>query len=83
MNVMFIKKDCEDKDGWIDGTNLPVEQKLKVGEKVVFYAERRREGVWDGKYIREDGTNLPWGILGILSSSDGWMMVERELKDLI
>lgn len=50
-----------------------VASQLKVGDKITFYAEKERTGVWDGKTIREDKSNNPFGILGILSSTDGYI----------
>jgi len=50
-----------------------VSSQLSIGDKVEFFAERKRTGVWDGKRIIEDGTNNPWGILGILSDTSGYI----------
>ena len=59
---------------------------LKVGDKITFYAERERTGVWDGKTIREDKSNNPFGILGILSDVNGYIKnqskVDAELAAL-
>ena len=63
-----------------------VESQLEIGDKVVFFAEKERKGVWNGTFIVEDGTNNPWGILGILGSTDGYIKnqskIDAELKSL-
>ena len=44
-----------------------VTSQLSVGDKIEFTSGgKKRTGVWDGKFIREDGTNNPWGVLGVL-----------------
>lgn len=50
-----------------------VASQLKIGDKIIFYAERERTGIWDGKTIREDKSNNPFGILGILSDVNGYI----------
>jgi hypothetical protein len=49
-----------------------VAKQLSVGDKLTFFQERERTGTWDGNKIIEDGTNNPWGLLGVLS--DGWVI---------
>ncbi len=50
-----------------------VSSQLSVGDKIEFFVERKRTGVWDGKTIREDKTNNPFGVLGTLSNVDGYI----------
>jgi hypothetical protein len=50
-----------------------ITSKFNKGDAITFYAEKERTGTWDGQYIREDGTNNPWGVTGILTSADGWI----------
>jgi exodeoxyribonuclease-5 len=63
-----------------------VASQLKVGDKITFYAEKERTGIWDGKSIREDKSNNPFGILGILSDVNGYIKnqskIDAELKSL-
>jgi hypothetical protein len=53
---------------------------LEVGDEVTFYAERERKGVWDGKYIREVGTNNPWGLFGILVDTTAWLRNDTKIN---
>jgi len=63
-----------------------VESQLSVGDKIEFFAERKRTGVWNGTYVIEDGTNNPWGVLGIIGSTTGYIKnitkIEAELAAL-
>jgi len=63
-----------------------VSSQLNVGDKITFYAERERTGVWDGKAIREDKSNNPFGILAVLSSIDAYIKnqsaIDAELSAL-
>ena len=56
-----------------------VASQLKVGDKITFYAEKERTGVWDGKTIREDKSNNPFGILGILSDVNGYIKNQSKI----
>jgi hypothetical protein len=58
-----------------------VAQKLRVGDEVTFFAERERKGVWDGKMIKEVGTNNPWGITGILSDPNGFIRNDTKINE--
>ena len=63
-----------------------VESQLSVGDKIEFFAERKRTGVWNGTYVKEDGTNNPWGVLAIIGSTTGYIKnitkIEAELAAL-
>lgn len=49
-----------------------VESTLSIGDKITFFAEKERKGIWDGKAVRDEKDN-PWGLIGILGSNDGWL----------
>lgn len=80
--VKFTRKDLEElsesdsplsRKGDIIINTALVGSKLPKGEKVTFFAEKERTGTWDGKSIIEDGTNNPWGLVGILADNKGWV----------
>lgn len=56
-----------------------VTNQLSIGDKVEFFAERKRTGVWNGKSIIEDGTNNSWGVLGILSSTTDYIKNQSKI----
>jgi hypothetical protein len=62
-----------------------VKSQLSKGDKIEFFAERKRTGVWDGDMIVEDGTGNRWGTIGILADADGYIKnltkIESELKE--
>jgi hypothetical protein len=58
-----------------------VAKQLTPGDKVTFFAERERSGTWDGKYIVEDGSKNPWGILAILSDTSGWIRKDQTITN--
>ena len=55
---------------------------IKHDDKVVFYAEKERNGTWDSKskmIVDENGNK--WGVTAILSDKDGYIKVEQSLKE--
>ena len=56
-----------------------VTNQLSIGDKIEFFAERKRTGVWNGKSIIEDGTNNSWGVLGILSSTTDYIKNQSKI----
>lgn len=58
-----------------------VENQLSVGDKIEFFAERKRTGIWNGTSVIEDGTNNPWGVLGILGSTTGYIKNQSKIDE--
>ena len=66
----------------LTSTNIDhITKKLKKGDKVAFFAERERTGIWNGGAIIEDKTNNPWSILGILMDVSGWIRIESPAQE--
>ena len=65
---------------WLKTTNVDdIESKLNKGDKITFFAEKERNGIWDGKMIVDDkGTK--WGTLGILSDKDGFIRNDSAIE---
>ncbi|HQG79354.1 MAG TPA: hypothetical protein PK564_03360, partial [bacterium] len=55
---------------------------MSIGDKVTFFAEKERKGVWDGKAVRDENDN-PWGLIGILNSTDGWLRNDTKSIDAV
>ena len=81
---IFTRKDLPNAVGnvpdWLKTTNVDaIESKLNKGDKITFFAEKERSGIWDGKMIvDEKGTK--WGTLGILSDKDGFIRNESAIE---
>jgi hypothetical protein len=54
-----------------------VKNQLQVGDKITFFVERERTGIWDGEYIRDE-KGQPWGVMGILADTNNWIRVDAE-----
>jgi len=61
-------------------TTDKVESNLRVGDKVTFFAEKERSGVWDGKSIKDKDGN-PWGVMGILADANGWIRNDTKIEE--
>jgi|GEM_PF-6380182 hypothetical protein len=78
MKIVFSKEDIEAE--YIDPELPHIKSYFTINERVEFFVERKRTGYWDGRFIREDSNGLPWGILGILFSTDGYIRLDKRIN---
>lgn len=85
LNKRFTLKDLEDVS---DGSGLvrkgetftnpdKLHSQLKKGDKVKFFSEKERNGIYNGKSIIDDKGNQ-WGMLAILSDKTGWIEINNK-----
>jgi hypothetical protein len=53
---------------------------FNIGDKITFFDERERTGIWNGSHIVETGTNNPWGVSGILMNPNNWIRKENTVE---
>lgn len=53
---------------------------LRVGDKITFFAEKERTGVWNGKGIVDKDKNS-WGLLALLAKTDGWLRNDTKISE--
>jgi hypothetical protein len=53
---------------------------FRLGDKVTFFDEKERSGVWNGKGI-VDQNNNKWGVLAILSDQRNWVRNDTKINE--
>ena len=54
---------------------------LRVGDKITFFSEKEKTGVWDGKFVVGDKNGMPSGLLGILLNTNNWLRNDTKISE--